>query len=216
MAAPALNSDELPEPAAENPISEPVTEHEMPAPEMGEIDEAEEQVAEEAPRLAEQVARAVARQAEEREAFLPPAPQEAPRRQASQRSAAPFTAPPHAGHETSAFEPQRSIEAAGPQRAERSGSEGSRRRPFSLFAKATGLLPKSSDEDVVTDESPVRRSEPHFSEPEEAATRAGEEREASKPQQPSFAGMEPPSTANAKTEEEDLLDIPAFLRRQAN
>ncbi len=216
MAAPAIDGEALPEPVAETEANEPVAEQEMQAQEADGFDEAEVQVAVEAPPAAEQVARAVARHVEEREAFLPPAPQEAPRRQASQRAAAPFTAPQHSNLETSIREPQRSSEAAAPSRVERHGGESSRRRPFSLFAKATGLLPKSSEEDAKVEDSQSRRSEPHFSEPAEDESRVSEEREGSKPQQPSFAGMEPPSTANAKTEEEDLLDIPAFLRRQAN
>ncbi|MGM0559970.1 MAG: cell division protein FtsZ [Pseudomonadota bacterium] len=35
-------------------------------------------------------------------------------------------------------------------------------------------------------------------------------------QQPSFSGMEPKEHASASKEDEELLDIPAFLRRQAN
>ena len=216
-----------PEPAAEQAYME----EEEPVPAEPEQPAAEAPDSRESAIAAERIARAVARQAEEREAFLPPAPQEAPHRQPSQRAAAPYTASgaePARGdsyrqeaYRTEAYraEPQRPAEAPAPSRSEpveRSSSEGSnRRRPFSLFAKATGLLPRVSEEEPRPQEARSQRSEPRFGEGEDPRLQGAQEAEGANPQQPSFAGMDP-SAGSAQKDDEDLLDIPAFLRRQAN
>ena len=221
--APAPQHEVQPEPVAEQAYRE--QEERLPV----EPEQPEETLPEsrESAIAAERIARAVARQAEEREAFLPPAPQEAPRRQASERTAAPYTASgaePARGdsYRQDAYRVERSTEATAPtprhsEPAERSSSESSnRRRPFSLFAKATGLLPRAAaDEESRPQETRPQRNEPRFGEGDDPRSQAPNEAEGANPQQPSFAGMDP-AAGSAQKDDEDLLDIPSFLRRQAN
>ncbi len=231
-AAPGTSALRQREPLAQQPEPEPEPVEEQVYVEEEEIVVAEQEMPEadtaegrESAIAAERIARAVARQAEERDAFLPPAPQEAPRRHPGQRAAAPYTAsgpePARAeSYRQESYRAERSAEAAAPapqrsEPAERSSESSSRRRPFSLFAKATGLLPKVSEEEPRAQEPRPRRSEPRFGESEEPLPQGSGEAEGANPRQPSFAGMDP-AAGNAQKDEEDLLDIPAFLRRQAN
>ena len=209
------------------PVAEPAyREEEEPLPAEPEQPAAQAPDSRESAIAAERIARAVARQAEERDAFLPPAPQEAPRHQPGQRAAAPYTASgvesaradAYRRQETYRTEHQRPAEAPAPSRGEpveRSNEGSNRRRPFSLFAKATGLLPKVSDEEQRLQEPRPRRSEPRFGEGEEPLPQGASEAEGANPRQSTFAGMDP-SAGGTQKDEEDLLDIPAFLRRQAN
>jgi cell division protein FtsZ len=58
--------------------------------------------------------------------------------------------------------------------------------------------------------------EPVRSEPK-AEAKAPAKAEAAKPQQPELGGLDTPPTAPSRgAGDDDLLDIPAFLRRQAN
>ena len=217
----ASQQEVRPEPAAEPAYRE----EEEPLPAEPEQPAAQAPDSRESAIAAERIARAVARQAEERDAFLPPAPQEAPRRQPGQRAAAPYTASGVESaradsyrQETYRTEHQRPAEAPAPSRGEpveRSSEGSNRRRPFSLFAKATGLLPKVSDEEQRLQEPRPRRSEPRFGEGEEPLPQGAGEAEGANPRQSTFAGMDP-SAGGTQKDEEDLLDIPAFLRRQAN
>ena len=221
--APTPRHEVQPEPVAEQAYRE--EEERLPV----EPEQPEETLPEsrESAIAAERIARAVARQAEEREAFLPPAPQEAPRRQANERTAAPYTASgaePARGdsYRQDAYRVERSTEVTTPtprhsEPAERSSSESSnRRRPFSLFAKATGLLPRAAaDEESRSQETRPQRNEPRFGEGDDPRSQGPNQAEGANPQQPSFAGMDP-AAGSAQKDDEDLLDIPAFLRRQAN
>ena len=220
--APAPQHEVQPEPAAEQDYRE--EEELLPAEPQQPASQAPD--SRESAIAAERIARAVARQAEERDAFLPPAPQEAPRRQPGQRAAAPYTASgvesaradAYHRQETYRTEHQRPAEAPAPSRSEpveRSSEGSNRRRPFSLFAKATGLLPKVSEEEPRAQEPRPRRSEPRFGEGEEPLPQGAGEAEGANPRQSSFAGMDS-SAGGPQKDDEDLLDIPAFLRRQAN
>ena len=220
--APAPQHEAQPEPAAEQDYLE----EEEPLPAEPQQPAAQAPDSRESAIAAERIARAVARQAEERDAFLPPAPQEAPRRQPGQRAAAPYTASgveaaradAYHRQETYRTEHQRPAEAPAPSRSEpveRSSEGSNRRRPFSLFAKATGLLPRVSDEEPRAQEPRPHRSEPRFGEGEEPLPQGAGEAEGTNPRQSSFAGMDP-SAGGTQKDDEDLLDIPAFLRRQAN
>ena len=219
--APAPQHEAQPEPAAEQDYLE----EEEPLPAEPQQPATQAPDSRESAIAAERIARAVARQAEERDAFLPPAPQEAPRRQPGQRAAAPYTASGVESARADAYrqetyrtERQRPAEAPAPSRSEpveRSSEGSNRRRPFSLFAKATGLLPRVSDEEPRAQEPRPHRSEPRFGEGEEPLPQGAGEAEGTNPRQSSFAGMDP-SAGGTQKDDEDLLDIPAFLRRQAN
>ncbi len=105
-----------------------------------------------------------------------------------------------------------------------------RNKAYSLFRRVTGGLTGLQEEEnrpAAPAQPPVRR-EPSIGRPAEGEGGAGEAAKAAAPQptaapkpvnpaaearQPKLSGMEPTQTAK---EEEDLLDIPAFLRRQAN
>ena len=92
-----------------------------------------------------------------------------------------------------------------------------RRRP-SLLERMAGVgQSRKQQNPVPVNPEPAEVSPP---EPTEAAKPASRENSAAAaspaPRQPEFEGVEPASTAPGAVSDEDLLDIPAFLRRQAN
>ncbi len=149
------------------------------------------------------------------ESFVPPAPAMPERRSyASQQPASrpdPFAAADMAN-------------AAGAQRGERSERPAQptapRNKAYSLFRRVTGGLTGAGEGETGQAEAKPA-SQPTRREP---VIGRGEAQPAAKPaepagnptaeaRQPRLSGMEP---TPASKDEEDLLDIPAFLRRQAN
>ena len=91
-----------------------------------------------------------------------------------------------------------------------------RRRP-SLLERMAGVgQSRKQQNPAPVNPAPAEVPAP---EPTAAAKPASPENSAAAspaPRQPEFEGVEPASTAPGAVSDEDLLDIPAFLRRQAN
>ena len=94
------------------------------------------------------------------------------------------------------------------------GAEAPKRRGPNLFQRMTGTVLARKEEQAETPESgpgPVKTA----SDPAPEAAPVVREPEPA-PRQTRLEGVEPQDRAPASQSEEDLLDIPAFLRRQAN
>jgi cell division protein FtsZ len=125
------------------------------------------------------------------EPFIPPAP-------VDPRGPMPTTAEPFAAAAVANG-------AGGPAPAARA-------RPAvpSLFERVTGISRVAKPKVSVTQPTPIR-SEPKVGSAPAAMTMAPES-----PVQPTLGGLDATERPVASTAEDDLLDIPAFLRRQAN
>ena len=100
-------------------------------------------------------------------------------------------------------------------------AERAKRRGFGLFQRVTGPRARRDDAPPILDEP----AEPRLEEPVVRRASAAPRTPpgpppgptGTKPQaQPNLGGLEPATRKSAHDEEEDLLEIPAFLRRQAN
>jgi len=128
-----------------------------------------------------------------------------------------FRAPPAMKVEKSAEE---RINPVARESAEEAQQPRKKRKGPSLFERMTGVGRLSrkveAERKEVGLEQPTVRKEPTASASRPAETPAASEPKAEAPVQKEEA-MTPPSVKiENKTEDEDLLDIPAFLRRQAN
>jgi cell division protein FtsZ len=171
---------------------------------------------------------------EQTDSFIPPPPVEAeptiserPTRRATTQSD-PFAE----AAMTNAASQERSV------RMGLSGGEQSENKPRSrahqLFSRVTGGGRIRQDDEPVQEAKPARESERTAAprgEPRVVASQAKQEPD-SRPQprsapasggssssaaaQPRLTGLEPRDRAPSSQQDEDLLDIPAFLRRQAN
>ena len=169
------------------------------APAVGEpmvAEAAQEPAAEAMPQAAESVAPAFEAPAEAAGNFIPPRPTESFARPAPQSAPA----------------PQPAAEQPAPAAA-----AGDKKRSFSLFERVTGAARRA--ENAVT--QAVHQPAPQG----ERAMPTFGARVASRPQQPETTmipmgqprlGIDAPAKAKASSPEDDLLEIPAFLRRQAN
>ncbi len=93
-------------------------------------------------------------------------------------------------------------------------TEPARRRSFSLFQRVTGSgrTRRYDSEPAAGD---TESTEPQLA--ERSQRTAAARTPGPKPQsQPKLGGLEPSARKSAHDEEEDLMEIPAFLRRQAN
>jgi cell division protein FtsZ len=150
-----------------------------------------------------------------RDAFVPPAPSMPERKSTAAAQPAgrpdPFAAADMAN--------------ASHARTEKTGQPAApRNKAYSLFRRVTGgfgaayeeaekpaAQPQAPAHGQVRREPTIGRSEPQApAKPSEPAAQANP---AAESRQPKLSGMEPAPTSK---DEEDLLDIPAFLRRQAN
>ena len=150
------------------------------------------------------------------DSFLPPAPAVPERRSHAASQPASRPDPFAVADLANAARQQR---AEQPERAERpSAGSASRNKAYSLFRRVTGGLTGATDQEAREASAPQIRREPVISRPSEPqpAAKAGETaggNPAAEARQHKLAGME---QNQASKDEEDLLDIPAFLRRQAN
>ena len=93
-------------------------------------------------------------------------------------------------------------------------TEPARRRGFSLFQRVTGSG-RTRRDDSEAAAGDAESAEPRLEERSQPAAAA--RTPAPKPQsQPKLGGLEPTARKSPHDEEEDLMEIPAFLRRQAN
>jgi cell division protein FtsZ len=95
--------------------------------------------------------------------------------------------------------------------------ESASRRGFNLFKQVTGLAARKAGAGApaapVAPQAPAApKAEPRLSTP---SARPAPTQQAPVAQ-PKLGGLEPPTQGNPGGGQEDLLDIPAFLRRQAN
>jgi cell division protein FtsZ len=96
--------------------------------------------------------------------------------------------------------------ANGPAAAPRKSAAGFGAK---IFSKVTGLAGRDRQAQAEPRTAPAAKPEPRLQQP--ASPRAPQ------PTQPKLGGLEPMApTPPAPGGQEDLLDIPAFLRRQAN
>jgi cell division protein FtsZ len=158
--------------------------------------------------------------AEEREdAFIAPSPVTPPRKPQAVAGTAP-------GNEQrpDPFQAAAVSNASGGQQTEsRAKAPGARSRASSLFARVTGAARGIQGEREKPQEAPRRSEEPRLARP--AAERPAPEAKP-QPQQPTarrepagqqrLTGLDPADSYDSRGMEEDQLDIPAFLRRQAN
>ncbi|MFD1380033.1 hypothetical protein [Fodinicurvata halophila] len=92
-----------------------------------------------------------------------------------------------------------------------------RNKAYSLFGRLTGAGNKARQARNQDEESQSRGNAPAQPRIEPSLDRSSSRPASEEPaQQPSFTGMEPKEHASSSKEDEELLDIPAFLRRQAN
>ena len=92
-----------------------------------------------------------------------------------------------------------------------------RRRP-SLLERMAGVgqsRRQQTSEDAAPAPKPVPVREPAAT-PKPAPRENAAAAAPPAPRQPEFEGVEPEAAASGAVSDEDLLDIPAFLRRQAN
>ncbi|RDD61297.1 cell division protein FtsZ [Ferruginivarius sediminum] len=158
--------------------------------------------------------------AEEREdAFIAPSPVTAPRKPEAVAGTAPGSE-----QRPDPFQAAAVSNASGGQQTEsRAKAPGARGRASSLFARVTGAARGIQGEREKPQEAPRRAEEPRLSRP--AAERPAPEAKP-QPQQPTarreptaqqrLTGLDPADGYDSRGMEEDQLDIPAFLRRQAN
>jgi len=168
------------------------------------------------------------------EAFIAPEPEQPPRRPNV------VGAEPGGERATDPYAGQRP--PGGDRRGNQAQGKGeSKRRPGGLFARVTGVFQSDRDKDRDQPEPPrTRTSEPRLQggrppeepRPQQPAQPAAPQRQAQQPpqqpqqprqpdpgdavSQPRLSGLDPMERHDARTTEEDQLDIPAFLRRQAN
>ncbi|MGP1257189.1 MAG: cell division protein FtsZ [Kiloniellales bacterium] len=155
----------------------------------------------------------------EAESFVPPAPAMPERRSYAASQAASRPDPFAVADLANAARPQR---AEALERMEKpTASQTPRNKAYSLFRRVTGGLTGTTEtegRDMAPKPvaQPVRR-EPVISRPSEPQVAPKSAEPAGNPtaeaRQPKLTGIEP---SPAGKDEEDLLDIPAFLRRQAN
>jgi len=96
-----------------------------------------------------------------------------------------------------------------------------RRKPHGLFAKmsvAARAFQSANQAEALDESTPEPAPEPARPQPSEPTPpRGGTVRQAAQvTQQPRFSGLDPAERIASSAAEEELLDIPAFLRRQAN
>jgi cell division protein FtsZ len=170
------------------------------------------------------------------EAFIAPEPEQPPRRPnvVGAEPGGERAADPYAGQRPT----------SGDRRGNQAQSKGeSKRRPGGLFARVTGVFQSDREKERDQPEPPrTRTSEPRLQggrapDPQQQppAQPAAPQRQAQQPpqqpqpaqpprqpeanepvSQPRLSGLDPMERHDARTTEEDQLDIPAFLRRQAN
>ena len=134
------------------------------------------------------------RPAATQEGFLPPLP------------ADPRSAEPKLGERPAAPPATRAPESAADDR--------DRRRGPSLFQRMTGAARTRKDQDSAPTASVTTSATPTRATPALAVTRPSAP--ATAPEQPRLQGVDAKDRISTSHNEEDLLDIPAFLRRQAN
>jgi cell division protein FtsZ len=166
------------------------------------------------------------------EAFIAPEPERPPRRPdiVGAEPGAERAKDPYAGGQRPQGDDRR-----GNQAHDRSQSK---RRPGGLFARVTGVFQSDREKERDQPEPPrTRTSEPRLHggrapEPPQPTQPAASQRQSQQPpqqpqpprqadtgepvSQPRLSGLDPVERHDARTTEEDQLDIPAFLRRQAN
>ncbi|WP_119168576.1 cell division protein FtsZ [Algihabitans albus] len=149
-------------------------------------------------------------QQQEADSFMPPAPATPERRSHATSQAATRPDP---------FAVADLANAARSQQAEKpTAAAASRNKAYSLFRRVTGGLTGATDQEIREAAAPQVRREPVIARPSEpqAPAKAPETaggNPAAEARQHKLAGID---QNQANKDEEDLLDIPAFLRRQAN
>jgi cell division protein FtsZ len=143
-------------------------------------------------------------------------------RPASARDERPFIAPPPVERVTSSSP---ATAPAAPHQAEASAQQPSPplRRIPNLFSRVTGSAwgrgGSAESRQPVTPQlraSPAPRTAPAAAAPIAPAATPAPAPQASPSAQPRLSGLDPKDRLSVSRAEEDLLDIPAFLRRQAN
>ncbi len=94
--------------------------------------------------------------------------------------------------------------------------ESASRRGFNLFKQVTGLTARKSAQPAPQPAHPPARPEPRLSAQPTAPRAAIATAPTAATAQPKLGGLEPAAATSNAGNQEDLLDIPAFLRRQAN
>jgi len=162
----------------------------------------------------------VAEAAAQEEAYIPPEPM---RIQARGVPQAGQPAQPVRRAEAPAAMPQAPAPQAGPSAAASLRSKASSLFGGSIFNKVTGGSRSAAAEPAARREAPaesrvarpVQRAEPSLGVARQPAARPQPQPQHEPQQQPSL-GLDPKDRLQTSKEEEELLDIPAFLRRQAN
>lgn len=129
------------------------------------------------------------------------------------------------GRQANAYQAAEMANASG-KRANRQDNQGAedeqgespmRNKAYSLFGRLTGAGNKARQARNQEEESQSRGNAPAQPRIEPSLDRAASRPASEEPaQQPTFTGMEPKEHSSSSKEDEELLDIPAFLRRQAN
>jgi len=98
--------------------------------------------------------------------------------------------------------------------------ESASRRGFNLFKQVTGLTARKAGQNAPAPAprhaQPPARPEPRLSTPQPAPRALAPTAPTPAVAQPKIGGLEAPTQPSNSSNQEDLLDIPAFLRRQAN
>ncbi len=89
-------------------------------------------------------------------------------------------------------------------------------RSGSLFQRITGGTRGRVPEPAIASDADRRAESPAPAVPEASMTPVAEQEQEPAVQQPRFAGVDPEDRVKTSQADDDLLDIPAFLRRQAN
>ncbi|MEM7222164.1 MAG: cell division protein FtsZ [Pseudomonadota bacterium] len=184
-------------------------------PEQADLPIQEEEVAEEAPEAEAPLADEdyYEEEVQEQEEFIPPQPVEPEGRATRAASPDPFAEAELAN----SARPQPAAEPKAPLSPGRSKAQ-------SLLAKVTGAARViHGGTSGASEAAPRPTARPLPARPIAPRTAPGEQRAraAAEPSlrpasQPKLSGLEAPEAASASSAEEELLDIPAFLRRQAN
>ncbi len=98
--------------------------------------------------------------------------------------------------------------------------ESASRRGFNLFKQVTGLTARKAGQSAAAPAThqaqPPARPEPRLSTPQPAQRAQAPAVPTPAVSQPKIGGLDAPTPPSNSSNQEDLLDIPAFLRRQAN
>jgi cell division protein FtsZ len=202
-----------PEPVAEEPMAEEEPlEEELPAVAAAELREQEEEVARE-PAMAEAASAPQAAPAEREDAYIPPRPVEAPR--------------PRRMEEPVARTPEPYAEAAMENGAAPQPASSGKLRDIKMFRTMVHAIESMAGSDRKAEPAPNREAPAAASrsaEPRVAAPRREPQLQRSEARQepvaadsqPRLQGIEQQPAAPEADLEDDLFEIPTFLRRQAN